>query len=166
MKVLDPQSALLTNAEVYHFIQNRPKDPPEKKVGAYPQTNLSGFQAILKDFNSYVEETTPHVKKQIDIQDWIGDVVSKLKPYGLTKTEVMNLINIGVGTREVAQPAEDAEADGDVEVDGERDIERYVQDFMVVVEEVDVRFPGETGQEQIREIVTVLNNAVMKKEMT
>lgn len=49
MKVLDPQSALLSNAEVYQFLKTRPPTVPEKKAGAYPVTNLTGHQAVLKD---------------------------------------------------------------------------------------------------------------------
>lgn len=101
------------------------------------------------------------MKQQVDINDWIADVVRKLKPHGLTKTEVMNLINIGVGVRPLAQQEQvNGEADGEQEADPERGMDRYVQDFHVVVEEVEARFPGEEGEEQIRQIITTLKECI------
>lgn len=52
MKVLDPQSALLTNAEVYQFIKSRPTREPDEVRGAYAVTNLTGHKTVLKDVSS------------------------------------------------------------------------------------------------------------------
>jgi len=53
MKVLDPQSALLTNAEVYQFLQSNPARKAEKQTGAYSSTNLTGYNAIREDVSRY-----------------------------------------------------------------------------------------------------------------
>lgn len=52
MKVLDPQSALLTNAEVYQFLQSNPPRKPEKQIGSYAATNLTGYTAVRKDVSA------------------------------------------------------------------------------------------------------------------
>lgn len=49
MRVVDPQSALLTNVEVYDFLKTRPPPKPEKKVGAYEQINLNNYKEIRQD---------------------------------------------------------------------------------------------------------------------
>lgn len=54
MKVLDPQSALLTNAEVYQFLQSNPPRKPEKQIGSYAATNLTGYTAVRKDVSAWV----------------------------------------------------------------------------------------------------------------
>lgn len=54
MKVLDPQSALLTNAEVYQFLQSNPPRKPEKQIGSYAATNLTGYTAVRKDVSGSV----------------------------------------------------------------------------------------------------------------
>lgn len=77
----------------------------------------------------------------------------------------MNLINLGVGIRPLAQPEHvNGEAEGDQEADPEREMDRYVQDFQVVVEEIDARFPGEEGEEQIRQIITALKEGIMQNQ--
>lgn len=58
MRVLDPQSALLTNAEVYQFLKTKKPGVPEAKSGAYPSTNLHGQQTILKDVSSVLENVS------------------------------------------------------------------------------------------------------------
>lgn len=49
MKVLDPQSALLTNAEVYQFLQSNTPRKAETQIGSYPVTNLIGYTAVRRD---------------------------------------------------------------------------------------------------------------------
>ena len=56
MKVLDPQSALLTNVEVYQFLQSNPARKPDKQIGAYQTTNLTGYNAIRKDVSLPIAE--------------------------------------------------------------------------------------------------------------
>lgn len=49
MKVLDPQSALLTNVEVYQFLKANPPRTIDIQVGAYPTVNLAGHSTVRKD---------------------------------------------------------------------------------------------------------------------
>ncbi|KAK5106824.1 hypothetical protein LTS08_000947 [Lithohypha guttulata] len=170
MRVLDPQSALLTNAEVYQFLKTKKPGVPEAKSGAYPSTNLHGQQTILKDvsfvlenaakFNSYTEEVTSHVKTQPDVNSWISELVKKLKAYGLTKTEALNLINIGVGMRPSGQDQVNGDDEQEVGPDDEAEMARDVQFFKVVVEEADERFPGDDGDERIRDVIITMKSCV------
>jgi len=95
------------------------------------------------------------------------DLIKKLRPYGLTKTEVMNLINLGVG----AQTDEQADqADGDMKTEEEAESEgdlALVRDelrFRVVVEESEERFADELGEEKIREVIDILRHTIKSKD--
>jgi hypothetical protein len=48
-KVLDPQSALLSNAEVWDFLNNNPPRKADKKSGAYEPVNLKDYHNVRKD---------------------------------------------------------------------------------------------------------------------
>lgn len=100
------------------------------------------------------------------VEDWIGDLIKQFKPYELTKTEVMNLINMGIGVR-VSQQQNEEQVKGDAEgeeepdqPDEEAEISRDVQFFKVVVEEADERFPGDDGEETIRKIVSIMKETI------
>ena len=54
MKVLDPQSALLTNAEVYEFLTSNKPRKPDKKIGAYEPVDLKGYQEVRQDVSAVV----------------------------------------------------------------------------------------------------------------
>lgn len=49
MKVIDPQSALLTNAEVYDFLKSSKPRTADKKIGAYEPVDLKGYRQVQKD---------------------------------------------------------------------------------------------------------------------
>lgn len=49
MKVIDPQSALLTNAEVYDFLKSSKPRTADKKIGAYEPVDLKGYRQVEKD---------------------------------------------------------------------------------------------------------------------
>jgi hypothetical protein len=49
MKVVDPQSALLTNAEVYDFLKSHKPRPADKKIGAYEPVKLDGYKTVSAD---------------------------------------------------------------------------------------------------------------------
>ena len=186
MKVLDPQCALLTNAEVQQFLKSKPARKPEEVVGAYPQTNFTGLDTVLKDvsqarphmssttiariastltgrkFNTYSDEITPHVTNQPPLDKWITVLIKKLKPYELTKTEVMNLINMGVGLRTPAQQGQvNGETNGESgEPDEDVEMARDVQFFKVAVEEAEERFSDDVGEERIREVVAIMKECI------
>lgn len=54
MKVVDPQSALLTNAEVYDFLKSHKPRPADKKIGAYEPVKLDGYKKVCEDVRSLV----------------------------------------------------------------------------------------------------------------
>lgn len=59
MKVVDPQSALLTNAEVYDFLKSHKPRPADKKIGAYKPVDLVAYNQLCKDVSiRYKLETT------------------------------------------------------------------------------------------------------------
>lgn len=82
----------------------------------------------------------------------------RLKSYELTKTEVMNLVNMGLGVR-VGTQQEDEE-----EPDEETVMARDIQFFRVVVEESEERFPEDEGEERIREIIGIMKECMGEKE--
>lgn len=49
MKVIDPQSALLTNAEVYDFLKSSKPRTADKKIGAYEPVDLKGYKEVRQD---------------------------------------------------------------------------------------------------------------------
>lgn len=97
------------------------------------------------------------------------ELIRKLKPYDLTKTEVLNLVNVGIGMRATQLQAETEnevkdEEDEDAAPDEEAEVARDVQFFKVCVEEADERFPGEEGEEQMREVVMIMKSVIRLAE--
>lgn len=91
-----------------------------------------------------------------------------MKPYELTKAEVLNLINMGIGVRVPSQQNQE-EVDGEAEdeeeqPDEEAEMSRDVQFFKVAVEEAEERFPGEDGEERIKEMVSILKHTIRSKQ--
>ena len=113
-------------------------------------------------------EVTPHATNHAPVDDWIADLVKKLKPYELSKAEVLNLINMGIGVRVPSQQNQE-EIDGEAEdeeeqPDEEAEMSRDVQFFKVAVEEAEERFPGEDGEERIKEMVSILKHTIKSKQ--
>lgn len=92
------------------------------------------------------------------MDSFIGDLVRKLKPFELTKTEVMNLVNMGLGVRVAAQTEDDEEPDEETVMG------RDIQFFRVAVEESDERFADDEGEERIREIIGIMRECMEGKE--
>lgn len=88
------------------------------------------------------------------------ELVKRLRPFELTKTEVLNLINLGIGMRAPQQSNEVKSEDGEDENDGDTEMARDVQFFKVTIEETDERFPGDEGEERIREAVTIIRGTI------
>lgn len=91
------------------------------------------------------------------------ELVKKLKPFDLMKVEVLNLINVGIGVR-ATQPQGDANNEDEDEPDQEAEISRDIQFFKVIVEEADERFPGEEGEERIREVISIMRDTTNTSE--
>lgn len=98
---------------------------------------------------------------------WMPELIRRLNPYDLTKTEVMNLINLGVGAPSNMQPANDVNAEADAEeTEEDSALARDELRFRVAVEEVDERFPGETGEERIREVIELMRETIKFADST
>lgn len=70
------------------------------------------------------------------------------------------MINVGVGIRGSQQQAEVKSEDGEDGPDEEAEMARDIQFFKVAVEEADDRFPGDEGEERIREAVMIMKETV------
>lgn len=92
------------------------------------------------------------------LDTYIKELVRRLKPYEVTKTEVMNLVNMGLGTRVTNQQ------DDEEEPDEETIMARDIQFFRVVVEESDERFADDEGEERIKEIIGIMKECMGVKE--
>ncbi|EXJ56372.1 uncharacterized protein A1O5_12639 [Cladophialophora psammophila CBS 110553] len=184
MRVLDPQSALLTTPEVYQFLRQKPSRPPPRKIGSYKQIDLKDNQRVLDDFKHYVTNTVPFITKYPPIETFIKNVVPRLRAFGLTKTEALMLINLGLGLPRgqqqqqaaddnaqmegVTGEGDDVDDDDDAaaadETNGQRTAEGEEepldpddrQFLSLVVEELEERFPGEEGEAQIQKILETM----------
>ncbi|KAG5298890.1 hypothetical protein I7I50_01164 [Histoplasma capsulatum G186AR] len=65
MKILEPQSAILTNVEVLaHFSLNpprRPPNPPPNSRNFTPSPDLRDHNTVVKEFHDYVTRLSPHL---------------------------------------------------------------------------------------------------------
>lgn len=111
-------------------------------------------------FDRYTKEMTPHVSNLEETPKWMPELVRRLKPFDLTKTEVLNLINLGVGLRAPQPSAEEKSDDGEDGNEEDTEMARDVQFFKVTVEESDERFPGDEGEERIQEAVTIIRKTI------
>ena len=150
MKVLDPQSALLTTSEVHHFLSTHPPRAKDKPIGAYQPVKLDDYTNVRNDFNSYIKLTSPHIAKYPPPDEWMGEVVGKLRAYGLTKAESLQVLNLGVGLESTLKAPEgevkdDEATNGAVEVNG--DVEGGVEEQEEVKEEEDVVATSDTAVE-------------------
>ncbi|RMZ92121.1 hypothetical protein DV736_g593, partial [Chaetothyriales sp. CBS 134916] len=195
--ILDPQAALLSNLEVHHFLENNPPRKPEKKSGAYEPVNLQDYYNVRKDqsqFKRYVDGTSPHLKQYPLPEPFISNVVQRLKKYDLTKTEVLSMINLGlglsrsqpanaktianlpgvengvvVGAATVAAPGEhDHKADADAPSDQEDGaVEPNFRALAeCVIDSLTDRFPGDEGEEKIESILVVLDECIREAKPT
>lgn len=89
-------------------------------------------------------------------------MVKRLKPYELTKTEVLNLINLGVGAR-TTTPGTQQDGEEAEEVDEEALTSRDVAFFKVAVEEAEERFAGDEGEARILEAVGIMREVLQEK---
>jgi hypothetical protein len=116
LQILDPQSAILTNAEVLHYLQTHPLREPDPKIGSYIPTSQAGHATIRRDLLTYFKEITPwtttlarklqnenyldpeETAEIYDKQDsWVRVLLERLAKYELTKSEVAMIINLGLG---------------------------------------------------------------------
>lgn len=74
------------------------------------------------------------------------------------------MINVGVGIRGSQGQAEVKSEDGEDGADEEAEMARDIQFFKVAVEEAEDRFPGDEGEERIREAVMIMKEIVRPVE--
>ncbi|KAJ9610275.1 hypothetical protein H2200_005052 [Cladophialophora chaetospira] len=191
MKVLDPQSALLTTSEVHDFLLQNPPRAPPRKIGSYVPISLNGYKLVRDDFQEYISSTVPHVADYPPPETFIKNVVPKLRTLGLSKTEAYMAINLGVGLGKRQQVQQSVNAsqhtNGDVaEEEGEgtgaaddQEQENPAQEeqdelyqpsdtelLTCVIEEWEDRYPGEEGQEQLQKISETIREEYQRAQST
>ncbi|KKZ61927.1 hypothetical protein EMCG_00489 [[Emmonsia] crescens] len=148
MKILEPQSAILTNVEVLaHFSLNPPRRPPNQPPNSRnftPSPDLRDHNTVVKEFHDYVTRLSPHLlsypsftppktsnednnnnnnnangngkgntmslttqsqsQSQLQLQSQptdldiaLREIIRRLRPFQLTKAEVLMIVNLGVG---------------------------------------------------------------------
>ncbi|PGH10898.1 nucleolar protein 58 [Polytolypa hystricis UAMH7299] len=139
-QILDPQSATLSNAEVLaHLTLSPPRRPPSTPANArnfIPSPDLRDHNTVVKEFHDYVTRLSPHILQYpsftppkedsttdgaaaaaapppTDLDFAIRQLITGLKPFGLTKAEVLMVMNLGVGIEVNQDDAAAAAAEGD-----------------------------------------------------
>ncbi|KAJ5861779.1 uncharacterized protein N7529_009089 [Penicillium soppii] len=174
MRIIDPQTAVLTNVEVLAYLtSNPPRRPPNPPPGSrnwVPSPDLRDHNTVVKEIHNYASRLSPHLLRYprytarpsssqshlqsqaamtstlqasnsaIDseassipppvpstestpMDNALRDLVIRLQPYGLTKAEVVMILNLGLGLSN--NPSAEAEGgeeqgtngDGAMEVD-------------------------------------------------
>lgn len=116
MKILDPQSAVLTNPEVLSFMRAHPPRRPDPRVGGYPVTDLKGLWHVQSEFTDYVQNITPHLLSYPEPPSkYMRTLLERLHKFNLTKPEVLVMINLGVGLKKAPDAAQGAVAVQDEE---------------------------------------------------
>ncbi|EAL92243.1 hypothetical protein KXX16_001762 [Aspergillus fumigatus] len=153
MRIIDPQSAVLTNIEVLAYITanppRRPPNPPPNSRNWVPSPDLRDHNTVVREIHNYIHRLSPHLLKypayihgeppQSQQQPSSGEsptvppvqpstptpmdlalreLVTRLKPFGLTKGEVIMIVNLGVG---LDTSSAGARADGEEGEGGEQD---------------------------------------------
>ncbi|KAI2997088.1 hypothetical protein CAN33_006115 [Aspergillus niger] len=148
MRIVDPQSATLTNIEVLAYLTanppRRPPNPPPNSRNWVPSPDLRDHNTVVKEIHNYVTRLSPHLLKypkythlspaQIQAQSQsttttaippsqinaptpldhaLQELVTRLQPYGLTKGEVLMIVNLGVGLHAPATEGEEGEEMGE-----------------------------------------------------
>ncbi|KAI5293700.1 hypothetical protein KEM52_005303 [Ascosphaera acerosa] len=140
MKILEPQSAVLSSAEVLAFVtQHPPRKPPSPppnvaSANFVPVPDLRDHNTVVKEFHNYVTRLSPHLlhypsstganesdTTPTPLDSAIRTLITDLKPFGLTKAEVLMILNLGVGLRSEAPTATQEGQDGDVAMGQDQD---------------------------------------------
>ncbi|KAE8149726.1 hypothetical protein BDV25DRAFT_130126 [Aspergillus avenaceus] len=121
----------------------RPPNPPPNSRQWVPSPDLRDHNTVVKEIHNYVSRLSPHLynypkythrdpesyqsstdaalppvqsNAPTPMDTALRDLIARLQPYGLTKGEVLMILNLGVGASAPA-PAQEEE---DMEVDGEQ----------------------------------------------
>ncbi|KAJ5519648.1 hypothetical protein N7463_000101 [Penicillium fimorum] len=197
MRIIDPQTAVLTNVEVLAYLtSNPPRRPPPNSGNWAPSPDLRDHNTVVKEIHNYASRLSPHLlryprytarpsssqsKSQSQaamtgtlrtsnpadleadanslpppipstettpMDTALRDLVMHLQPYGLTKAEVVMILNLGVGlssnpaTEEAGEEGANGEA---MEVDGEGE--------------------GEEGEEEDYTAVVLMDGVIEEREL-
>lgn len=102
--------------------------------------------------------TVPYIKDFPAPETFIKTIVPKLRAFGLTKSEVFNLINLGVGlptnqpTQKCTEPDDGMDVDGEGAGEDSPEEPDYRQILSLIVEELEDRFSGDEGEARIQKI--------------
>ncbi|KAK2765568.1 hypothetical protein FQN54_008422 [Arachnomyces sp. PD_36] len=187
MKILDPQSATLTNIEVLaHLTANPPRrspnPPPNARRDFTPKPDLRDHNTVVKEIHNYAARLSPHLlnypkythddpepeetlpaitqvqrpassssqsqaqsqngaqthllkaqqsehhqppriqsTEPTDLDLAIREVITRLKPYGLTKAEVIMILNLGVGVDNTGGSTVEGAGEDEEEGEGENE---------------------------------------------
>ncbi|KAL4931116.1 uncharacterized protein BDV17DRAFT_257153 [Aspergillus undulatus] len=123
MRIISPQSATLTNIEVLSFLTaNPPRRPPNAPPGVnqkhwIPSPDLRDHNTVVKEIHNYATRLSPHLlrypaytsrtestskgkkttSEATPIDHALRELITRLQPYGLTKGEVLMIVNLGIG---------------------------------------------------------------------
>ncbi|KAL4809974.1 hypothetical protein BDV18DRAFT_51305 [Aspergillus unguis] len=142
MRIINPQDATLTNIEVLSFLSaNPPRRPPAAPAGVNPKhfipsPDLRDHNTVVKEIHNYASRLAPHLLRypgtstatnpttqvsgggeETPLDNALRELVTRLHPYGLTKGEVLMIVNLGVGV-----PAAPVAAEGEGEGEGEEGV--------------------------------------------
>ncbi|GAB1216164.1 hypothetical protein ATERTT37_005369 [Aspergillus terreus] len=163
MRIIDPQSAVLSNIEVLAYLTanppRRPPKPPPNSRHWVPSPDLRDHNTVVKEIHNYVARLSPHLlnypayihesqRQQLErlqtqtdadpaalppvlpidnsptpLDHALRELIARLQPYGLTKGEVLMILNLGVGVGGAAaaegeQQAAEEEGGEEVQDDG------------------------------------------------
>lgn len=113
-------------------------------------------------YQRYVTNTVPYIEKFPAPETFVKAVVPKLRSFGVTKTEALVLINLGIGLPRNQSPPKEAETNGESEEPDEEAAEDAQEEpddrqlLSLVIEEVDDRFPGDEGEDKIQKILETM----------
>lgn len=145
MKVIESQSAVLTNYEVYqHIVDQRERYKKNNKRRGPPN-----LETVVRELLQYMR-THPNPLSQDPstyTQDSISQILERLRPYNLAKGEVVMLINL--------RPASVAALNTIIEDMTERFDEEQQEAIVGAIAEVLGMFPEaeEGAEEQVEEDV-------------
>ncbi|KAM0139515.1 hypothetical protein ACHAO1_002886 [Botrytis cinerea] len=134
MKILEAQSATLSNFEVYTHLKDIQK---KHRTGGRRPGNLDN---VIKELMQYLEEApSPLAQKPCPYnEDTIRNLLEQLRPYDLTKAEILMIIN--------HRPTS-------------------MENLNIIIEELELRFPDENEQWGIIDVVKDVLGAQDAEEM-
>ncbi|KAN0083217.1 hypothetical protein V8E54_002305 [Elaphomyces granulatus] len=204
MKIVDTQTATLTNVEVLAFLTANPPRRPANLPSIssarnwVPSPDLRDHNTVVKEIHNYIQRLSPHLlgypryvhdqqlsqrqqqqqqqqqqsqdqqnclpppappTEPTPLDDALRSLITRLRPYGLTKGEVLMIVNLGIGLAShggvrdeqdqdgnaVAGNAhgEGADEDVDMNVDGDGDNYGALALLDTVIEEREERISNE-----------------------